>query len=353
MSEDKIKVAVVGGAHASAVTLPALASIEEFSVSGFFARSSDLQRYKSVKDAGLPVLTDWRELISDSSLDAVALALPPKIQEDIALQLLESGKAVFCEKPISATFAGAKAMLDAAQKNNASLAVNFGFRYSTAFRALYDFVSTAVMGNVVAVSVDWILATRSNKNFSVNWKSDLSMGGGSVYTMGSHVLDYISWIFPSLSDVKVQRATMIRERPELEGSPDLAAVTADDSCLISGICGGGAPFSARIYTAVPVSLGHSVTVFFEQGCVRLANGPADDTYSNFILTLTGDGRTTEPRKFYDDRITVTRRAASQFAKTISEGERAPISDEELLCVQQCLTPIDRLPAFQDNPSALI
>ena len=346
MSADKIKIAVVGGAHASAVTLPALMSTEEFSVSTFCARSLDVQHYKSVRDAELPVLSNWRDLISELSLDAVALALPPKIQEEIALPLIESGKALFCEKPISATLGGAQAMLDAAKENNVSLAFNFGFRYSTAFRALYDLVSTGAMGNVVAVSVDWMLATRSNKNLSMNWKSDLSMGGGSVYTMGSHVLDYISWIFGSLSDINVQRGTMVRERPEFEGSQNLASVTADDSCLISGNCGMGAPFSARIYTAVPVSLGHSVTVFFEQGYARLANGPNDDTYSNFILSFHGEKGAIECRSFYDDRITVTRRVVSQFAKIILAGERAPISNEELLRVQECLIPIDTLPEFK-------
>jgi len=73
-----------------------------------------------------------------SGVDLVSIAVPTAQHHDVALPFLEAGVHVLVEKPIATSLAEADALLAAAKKGGALLAVGHLQRFNPAFRALSD-----------------------------------------------------------------------------------------------------------------------------------------------------------------------------------------------------------------------
>jgi predicted dehydrogenase len=84
-------------------------------------------------------LTDYRELLG--AVDAVTLAVPTELHGDIALPFLSSGVHVLVEKPMARTIAEADAMITAAAKGSAILAVGQTERFNPAVVAARSVLS--------------------------------------------------------------------------------------------------------------------------------------------------------------------------------------------------------------------
>lgn len=68
----------------------------------------------AAKEAGLPVVSDLAEVLAQ--IDAAIIATPTSTHFEVALALLNAGKHVFCEKPVTVTSAQAAALQSAALK---------------------------------------------------------------------------------------------------------------------------------------------------------------------------------------------------------------------------------------------
>jgi predicted dehydrogenase len=88
---------------------------------------------------GARALTDYRELLG--AVDAVVVAVPTEIHCAIALPFLERGIATLVEKPLSRSIGDAEAMLDAARRGDAVLAVGHTERYNPAVAAIGPLVT--------------------------------------------------------------------------------------------------------------------------------------------------------------------------------------------------------------------
>src|SRR5437762_2084480 len=59
--------------------------------------------------------TDFRELLADDGIDAIAIATPVNTHYVLALAALEAGKHVWLEKPMTETAAQARRLVDEAE----------------------------------------------------------------------------------------------------------------------------------------------------------------------------------------------------------------------------------------------
>ena len=69
------------------------------------------------------------ELLESDEIDAVALLVPPQFIAALAVEAVENGKHVFCEKPVAFTKAANEAVIDAAAKAGRKVMVAFQKRY--------------------------------------------------------------------------------------------------------------------------------------------------------------------------------------------------------------------------------
>src|SRR5262245_34361992 len=100
-----IGVGIVGCNYGRTVLVPAFrtdARCEVVALAGSDAvRTAELARAAKVPRG----LGDWRALVDDPAVAAVAIAVPPDLQPAVAQRALERGKPVFVEKPFAADLA--------------------------------------------------------------------------------------------------------------------------------------------------------------------------------------------------------------------------------------------------------
>jgi predicted dehydrogenase len=79
---------------------------------------------------------DWAGILDDDEVEAVVVATPPAAHADIAVAALDSGRHVFCEKPLAADEEGVRRVLDAVHRTGRVLVVDHVLRYNPILRAL-------------------------------------------------------------------------------------------------------------------------------------------------------------------------------------------------------------------------
>lgn len=93
--------------------------------------------------------TDYRHLLDDAELDAVAVVTPVATHFSIAKDFLRAGKHVLMEKPFTATIAEAEELIDLAQRNGLVLMVDHTFVYTGAVRKMKEIVSSGGLGDLL------------------------------------------------------------------------------------------------------------------------------------------------------------------------------------------------------------
>lgn len=90
--------------------------------------------------AGTRPLTESRELLGE--VDAVSIAVPTEAHLEVALPFLERGVSVLVEKPMARSLTEADAMIAAARRSGAVLAVGHTERYNPAVAAVLPLVTS-------------------------------------------------------------------------------------------------------------------------------------------------------------------------------------------------------------------
>lgn len=154
----------------------------------------------AARESGLDaaITTELGELAG--KVDAAVVAVPPRFHAPIAMQLMEMGIDVLCEKPLAISVADGRAMAESARRHQRVLAVALMMRFFPHNRWLADLVEEGEIGEIREVIVedgaplDWPMA--SNSYFDRK-----ATGGGVLFDSGVHLLDRVIWLFGDLTDI--------------------------------------------------------------------------------------------------------------------------------------------------------
>src|SRR3954447_18578132 len=91
---------------------------------------------------------DFRELLKDRSIDAVAIATPVHTHYDLAMSALRAGKHVFVEKPLAPTSDQARRLIDEADRRSLVLMVDHTFLYTPAVQKIRQLLLEGALGEI-------------------------------------------------------------------------------------------------------------------------------------------------------------------------------------------------------------
>jgi len=101
--------------------------------------------------------TDYLELLSDSDVEAVAIATPAVTHYEMVKKALEAGKDVYVEKPLALTVKEGQELVDIAEKGKRILMVGHILQYHPAVIKLKELISSGELGRV-----EYIYSNRLN-----------------------------------------------------------------------------------------------------------------------------------------------------------------------------------------------
>ncbi|GAA2666428.1 Gfo/Idh/MocA family oxidoreductase [Streptomyces lunalinharesii] len=135
---------------------------------------------------------DHRSLL-DEGLDGVLLTTPDDTHEQLAVDFLEAGVAVFVDKPLAITTAGCDRVLETARRTGTRLYVGHNMRHMPVVRTLRELVVEGAIGEVKAVWCRHFVGHGGDFYFK-DWHADRRRTTGLLLQKGAHDLDVIHWL---------------------------------------------------------------------------------------------------------------------------------------------------------------
>ena len=133
----------------------------------------------------LPSLGDVLRAVPD--LDAVSIIVPNKFHAPLALEALQAGKHVFCEKPPALNAREALRMKAAADKGKRTLMFNFNNRARPESYAMRDYIADGTIGRINSCQAKWIRRT-GIPGFG-GWFTTKALSGGGPLIDLLHMVD--------------------------------------------------------------------------------------------------------------------------------------------------------------------
>ena len=130
---------------------------------------------------GLPsVETDYRKVLENPDIEVVHLCLPHYLHAPIAIEALEHGKHVLCEKPMALCKRDAERMIAARDHAGKALGICFQNRYNASSRYMKELVDSGSLGRILGGrgAVFW---NRNPEYYTQSdWRGTLDKEGGSA-----------------------------------------------------------------------------------------------------------------------------------------------------------------------------
>jgi len=172
---------------------------------------SDRSRAERVaKRFGAPrVYTDYREMVKDPGVDAVAVATPDFAHRDPVVAAAKAGKHVHSEKPLATSREDAEAIAAAVRASGVTYMVDFHARWNPPFAIARKNIEEGTLGRIMSAYF------RLNDTISVptsmlSWASKSSI----LWFLGSHTVDTLRFLLADEVErvYSVSRAEVLRER---------------------------------------------------------------------------------------------------------------------------------------------
>ena len=216
--------------------------------------------------------TDYRNVISDPSLDMVSICLPHHLHAPVSIESLKAKKHVLTEKPIAVLLEDADRMIGTARNNNVQLGVAEEHRYGGQIQLAKRWITEGRLGKLYLCSCTERFGSWDPKPWG--WRSEkVLIGGGSFIDQGHHAVDLARYL---MGDPSECCAYMTRPTKTLEGEDIALVIYKHQENAISQIHAGWAPGPAQLEVSI---YGLKGTVFVkgirDHGVVSL-HGPSQE-----------------------------------------------------------------------------
>ena len=99
-----------------------------------------------IKAGKIALYKDYKALLADPNVDAVCIATPDHWHAIMTIDAVKAGKDVYCEKPLTATVAEGRAMVNAQKNSRQVVAVGLNRRGNDAYRELKKAIDSGAYG---------------------------------------------------------------------------------------------------------------------------------------------------------------------------------------------------------------
>ena len=124
--------------------------------------------------------------------DGVVIATPSALHAEQSVRALESGAAVFCQKPLGRSAGEVEAVITAAREADRLLGVDLSYRHTDAMQAIRGLLASGALGQPFAA--DLVFHNAYGPGSAWFYDPKLS-GGGCLIDLGVHLVDLALWLF--------------------------------------------------------------------------------------------------------------------------------------------------------------
>jgi NDP-hexose-3-ketoreductase len=295
-----LRVGVLGcGSIAQRKALPALVAGPDTVVAAIASRDKDKAARYASEFGGEPV--GYEDLLTHPGVDAIYLALPTGLHHEWTRAALEAGKHVLAEKPLTASAADTRDLLELAERRGLVLRENFVFPYHAQHRAVRELLAGGRIGS--PRSFDAVFCIPPLPATDIRYSPRL--GGGALLDLGVYLIRAAQDLFGELTLV----GATLREDPR-------TGVDVAGSALL--LSGGGVMVTVRF--GMEHAYGSWYSAWGSTGRLLLDRAFTAPATLEPVVRITDALGEHEERLPADDQF---RQAFAAFAAQVREGRHEP------------------------------
>jgi UDP-N-acetyl-2-amino-2-deoxyglucuronate dehydrogenase len=251
-----LRVALVGMGRIGRVHLEALSATQVADVVGVYDINVQLARERAEAANVRHVYTSWRDVLDDPDVHCVGVLLPHDIHEQYAIEALEAGKHVVCEKPLAPTVPECERMLAAAHRCGRKLLPVHNRAYSSAVSKMGEILRQDGIGEVFLAQTTGFEAPPTVQT----WLATPRGGGGVLMSQAVHPMYVLRWLLGDVARVSC-----------VFGDRKVVDMTAEDHAVVLlKFANGIAAEMTCTFGIAHGPLDHSITLHARDGYLQLS-----------------------------------------------------------------------------------
>ena len=190
------------------------------------------EKARAVKESfGLDaeVYDDYQKLFGRHEVDLVSICTPPYTHAEIAIDCMNHGIDVICEKPMAASLAECDAMIEARDRNGRRLSIISQNRYRSPIMKLKQTLDSGIAGKLLHAQVDSVW-WRGHSYYDLWWRGTWEKeGGGCTLNHAVHHIDMLNWMKGLPKDITAVVKNLNHDNAEMEDFSIAVATYPDGS----------------------------------------------------------------------------------------------------------------------------
>lgn len=195
-----VNIAVIGTGDRGGGMIPLLNEIENLNVVACCdVLPFRLEKGVSKVEGKTKGYSDYHKLLDNPDVDAVMVSTPFSTHSKIAMDALDAGKHVYCEKTMAKGLDGIQNLIDKVKASSKTFQTGHQYHSSRLYTHVVDLIRNGKIGNITAFECQW------NRNGdwrrpvpgpeferAINWRMYKEFSGGLVAELCSHQLDFVN-----------------------------------------------------------------------------------------------------------------------------------------------------------------
>lgn len=263
------------------------------------------------------------ELLNDTIVDAIYIAVPHYLLAPLTQQVLEAGKHALTEKPLGISLDEVDRLIQLATQKELALGVFYEMRYAPAHAIARDFLEAGAIGTVIGVHIQTLIdksLTYWQSGYAgrtINpWRGIKSQAGGGVVLMNtSHLLDALFHITGlSITSVSAEIGNLA-SGVEVEDTAS-ATFRFNNGAIGSLIAGAHVSGASR---------DECLTIFGTEGQIRLPDAYSSDPLRIYLKQSYNQFSAGQWHSISLEPVPVYQRAIEDYTKAIQPGDCTSIN----------------------------
>ena len=211
----KLRIGMVGTGNIASVHLDAYKNVEQAEIVAACDINPETLKNAAEQYGIKNTYSNITDMIKNEDLDTVDVCVWNCNHAKCAIEALNAGLHVLCEKPMAASAKEAQEMIDAAEKNNKLLMIGFVLRFDDETKIAKDFIDNDYLGDIYYSKAVYL----RRHGAPGGWFTDKSRSaGGPVIDLGVHVIDLTRYLMgkPKALSVFASTENKLKNRPHLK-----------------------------------------------------------------------------------------------------------------------------------------
>ncbi len=255
----------------------------------------------------------YEDLLTREDVEAVFIATPGFLHEAPAVDAAQSGKHVFCEKPLAPSLEACDRIIEAARSNQVALGVGLVCRYHPVHTEVARLVTSGDLGVPMSMTVHR-LGGGLGGVWQVPWRLQREKSGGNLMEINAHEIDFMRNVMGEARTVYAAGGTYLHRDQDY---PDVALVSLSYANGSVGSLHSSNANTLGGYGGRVDCVGGSITFprfWGEDGGLTVKVGEEDERFV--------------PVSSLEKELKPVAQEIEAFAKAIALGEPAPVGGQD-------------------------